>query len=83
MTYGITNYPVGATWQAVSDTGMVGKIWLERRDQGIEMWMWCVYWELDDSGYKSDWCTSYRMCKKEIPLWNHNYKPLRFKRVKE
>jgi len=73
----MTKYPVGATWVARNERGRIGKIWLEKRDQYYEMWWWSV----DGSGYKSDWGTSYRKCKEEIPLYNSSGKPVRMKRV--
>lgn len=81
MRRGMTDYPVGAMWIAETDNDRIGKIWLERRSEYLEMWMWSVYYT-DNSGYKSDWNPSYRLCKKEIPLWNNNKKPIRFKRIK-
>lgn len=81
MRHKMTEFPIGAMWEADTDNGRIGKIWLEKRGENIEMWIWAVHY-IDNSGYRSDWCPSYRMCKNEIPLWNRNGKPIIFRRVK-
>jgi hypothetical protein len=78
---GISKYPVGATWEYTADTGKIGRIWLEERDQYLEMWKWSVVYS-DGSGYEDEWYPSRRLCLRNIPLWNHDGKPIRFKRVK-
>ena len=35
----MSDYPVGSTWEAINDEGSCGKIWLEKRSENIEMWM--------------------------------------------
>lgn len=41
---------------------MIGKIWLEQRDMGIEVWRWYCHFD-DRSGYRSDWGSSKRMVR--------------------
>jgi len=77
----MSKYPIGATWQAVSDTGKIGKIWLDDRNSIFEIWRWSVIWN-DGSGYKFDWSTSYRKCVQEIPLVSADGTTPRMKRVK-
>lgn len=77
----LTRIPVGATWEAKTDTGKIGRIWLEQRTEYLEMWRWCTFWS-DGDVNKQDWNPTYKLCREEIPLWNKGNKKLRFRRVK-
>ena len=77
----ISDYPVGATWEAKSESGKIGRIWLERRSRYTEMWMWSDSYS-DNGGGTTDWNPSYYMCRNEIPIWNKSGKKLIFKRIK-
>ena len=78
MSKYLTKYPIGATWQKTDNRKRTGKIWLEARNGFFEVWRWSVVWE-DGSGYESNWSTSYRKCKEEIPIYEES---VRFTRVK-
>jgi hypothetical protein len=72
---------VGATWEAVNDRGMTAHIWLERRHKSFETWRWYVVYS-DGNYYAGDWCTSYAMCRREIPFRNLSGNPIKFKKIK-
>ena len=75
-------YPIGATWEAVTESKRIGKIWLSRHEGNIEVWKYSVY-ERDGSysPLSSDWGASYAVCRKNIPLWNKSGKRIIFKRI--
>ena len=83
MKRAMSNYPVGATWEATSEEGKSRRIWLEKRSENLEMWMWATF-SSDGSVNKQDWNPSYNLCREEIPIWNtkSSCKRLVFKRVK-
>jgi hypothetical protein len=79
-------YPIGSTWEAKTNSGRIGRIWLETRydllNKTYEIWRWSVVW-VDGSGYRGDICSSYRACLEEIPMYNGlGNKPVRFKLIK-
>lgn len=79
-------YEIGITWEAKTESGRIGKIWLEDRykihRKYYEVWRWSVIWD-DGSDYKSDTRSSYKGAVNEIPIYNGiGNKPIRFKRVK-
>ena len=78
----MTNYPIGATWRAVTDTGKVGEIRLSNRGSCVERWDWSVRYA-DGSVYMTEWNPTYRMCREEIPLYNSLTRTkLIFRRIK-
>ena len=78
----MTDYPIGATWWAISDNGKRGKIYLAQRGENVEMWCWATFYS-DGTVDKNDWNPTYRLCRQEIPLWNNvSKKPLKFKKEK-
>ena len=78
----MTNYPIGATWRAVTDTGKVGEIRLSSRGTCIERWDWAVRYS-DGTIYATEWNPAYRMCREEIPLYNSLTRTrLIFRRIK-
>ena len=78
----MTNYPIGATWRAVTDWGAIGEIKLVSRGESIERWDWIKYYP-DGSIHSSEWTPTYRMCRAEIPLYNLRQRVrLIFRRVK-
>jgi hypothetical protein len=82
MRGSISKYPVGATWECVTDMGTRGKITLEKMEDGFEFWRWTRVEFSDGSGIETDWGTSYHMCREQILIWNSSGKPIRFKRVR-
>lgn len=50
-----TNYPVGATWEAKTEQGVV-RVWLEKRDRMLEVWMF--YAKANGYHHVRDWTTS-------------------------
>lgn len=81
MKRSMSNYPVDARWEVVSDNGVHGTICLISRTPYMETWVWSVCYG-DKSGYRSDWRTSYSGCREEIPIWNSSKKPIRFRRMR-
>lgn len=77
----MTNYPIGARWEVVTDIGEHGTIWLDNRLENLEIWRWSTEFT-HGNGRETDWTQSYRACREEIPLWNKSSKPIRFRRVK-
>jgi len=78
----MTNYPIGATWQAKADNGKVGEIRLSSRGDYIEKWDWIVRL-VDGTIYATDWNPSYKLCREEIPLYNSLHRnKIRFRRIK-
>lgn len=51
--------PVDATWEAIDSQGSIGRVWLNRRDEGLEMWMYSRRYS-DGSGLEQDWAPSHR-----------------------
>lgn len=80
MKRSISKFPVGAKWEVVTNDGKRGIIWLDEKLEYLEVWRWTTLYS-DGSQDRSDWNTSYRLCRLEIPIWNHG-KPLRFKRIR-
>ncbi len=73
----MSKYPVGATWKGIDKRGRIAHIWLQERDGRFEMWRWsCSYSDGSRPFHWSDWGTSYRMCKDDLPF------DCRMKRVK-
>jgi hypothetical protein len=75
----VSDYPIGATWEAVDKTGKKGTIWLDERRGKFEIWRWS--WTYADGSAPfsaSDWAVSYKSARYAIPL----KKGARFKRVK-
>lgn len=73
MRFAFSNYPIGVTWKCEYHS-RIGFITLSERNNKFEVWRWS--WRYNDgSGGSFDWATSYRACKKAIPVYG------RFKRV--
>lgn len=66
----MSEHPIGATWKGIEkETGKFGYIWLAQRNEFFEVWYWS--WSYSDGSRPlnaHDWCTSYRMCREELPL---------------
>jgi hypothetical protein len=78
-----SKFPIGATWKASNDKGQIGEIYLSEINKYFEVWRYSVCYSDGSSHFgDSDWGTSKEMCRKYIPIWNSNGKPLRFKRIK-
>ena len=58
----MSQYPVGATWEATDSTGTVGKVWLRERNGNFEHWRYSV-------GSKEDWCPSRTTAVELCNLW--------------
>lgn len=83
MRHKPSNYPVGATWEAKNNKGQTGRIELREKSKFMDTWYWSVwYQDGNGSGSETDWNPSYQMCREEIPLWNSDGSPIRFKRIK-
>lgn len=79
----LSNYPIGAKWRATAENGKIGNIWLAKRDDGFEMWMYSVCFSDGSSRTEDgDWASSYSACRNLIPIWNKSGKRLVFKRIK-
>ncbi len=79
-----TEYPIGATWRGVDETGMIGEITLADRNETFEVWRWCKkYKDGSMPRHFSDWSTNYRSCHQEMNLFNRSTgKAVRLKRIK-
>ena len=75
----MSEYPIGATWKGEDKrTGKIAHIWLEERYEHFEVWRWAwCYRDGSRPWNSSDWGTSYRMCKEELPV------NCRMKRIKK
>ncbi len=71
-------YPVGARWRFIVpddpdygiSAGSIGEVWLERRDDNLEVWRWSFFYK-DGSGYAGDWAPTKRTCVEECRLKFH------------
>jgi hypothetical protein len=75
-----SEYPVGAAWEFVAPegdglaAGARGRVWLDRRDGGREVWRWSWRYA-DGSGHESDWAPSRQKaleeCRTKFALATH------------
>lgn len=61
----LSKYPIGAEWRATDNNGSIAQIYLQRRENGLEIWRWNFMYK-DGSGRKSDWAPTYRQCYNEV-----------------
>lgn len=80
------SYPVGAMWEFVAPEGIgilsgaVGRVWLERRTEGCEMWRWSWKYKSEKGG-SGDWNPTRRSAVEECKIHFAEKCKVRFKRV--
>lgn len=60
-------YEIGATWSAITPTGITGKYWLESVDGPIQIWRWEVAFP-DGSGVRKDWGPSRSHVRNQLQM---------------